>query len=99
MVFYEVNIQIKIEIFEDYMMWLKEHVEKMLSFDGFEDAKVYEQVDNDDPLIRNITVFYSVKDHESLQSYFNKHASAMRNDGVQRFSGQFCAKRRVLEMI
>lgn len=98
MIFYEVNLHIQNEIFDDYMGWLKPHVDQMLTFDGFIDAKIYEQIDNDDSATRNITVFYSVRDEESLQSYFDKHAAAMRDDGVRKFGDRFSASRRVFEM-
>ena len=92
MLIYEVNLEINHDIKDEFMEWIHSHIEDMLSLPGFQQAGVYR--DQEDPL--KITCQYVLDCEDSLEDYFNNHASAMRADGLKRFPDGFKANRRVL---
>lgn len=105
MLIYEVNLTVDEDIATEYSTWLREHIRKMLKLDGFEAAAWYVRGDDVNDLPeddapagpRHWTVHYQVESREHLQNYVDTEAARMRQDGQDRFGGQFSAERRVLE--
>ncbi|KAL9641984.1 hypothetical protein ABK040_004041 [Willaertia magna] len=98
-VVYEVNLIIDKEIEEEFKSWLPEHIQLILKIKGFIEARWFES----DPVENNLdnnktyyTVHYLLEDRESLQNYFDNHASELRKDGINRFGTKFSASRRVM---
>lgn len=98
MVIYEVNLVIKNEIFDDYYHWLIEHIEVMLQYPGFKEARIQRLVDHQAEN-HHLTICYSLASQADLDNYLTHHAPAMREDGIRRFGNQFSATRRVFEVI
>jgi len=97
-VIYEVNLTIQNPIYNDYLEWLKPHIQEILHFKGFTKAEIVADFEKDaaEPDFKHITVHYRLTDRESLQDYFDNHATKMREDGKKRFGEHFSAQRRVL---
>ncbi|HEX5123879.1 MAG TPA: DUF4286 family protein [Rhodanobacteraceae bacterium] len=97
MIVYEVNLDVRADIYADYRAWLAAHVVEILALPGFESAEVF---DVRDPAPANdrraLTVCYRLVDQASLDHYFAEHAPRMREDGKRRFGDGFTATRRVL---
>ncbi len=94
MVIYEVNIEVDGAAAEEMAVWMKTHVREMLEFDGFEGATWYFL----DPEAgrQRWSIHYQVDSWKHLNDYFENHAEAMRQDGLNRFGGKFSANRRIL---
>jgi hypothetical protein len=94
---YEVNLDVRAEIYDDYREWLAAHVGEILALPGFLSAEIF---DVRDPAPaegrRALSVLYRVADQASLHRYFAEHAPRLREDGHRRFGGAFTATRRVL---
>ena len=105
MLIYEVNLTIDGDVANEYSAWLREHIREILALDGFESAAWFARSDDDNTIPdgdepanpRRWTVQYQVSDREALQTYFDKHAERFRQDGLERFEGQFTAERRILD--
>lgn len=95
MIIYEVNLQIQPKNFDDYLTWLKEHVQKMLDFPGFLQAQLRQDLDN----ANHISVCYTIKDEYSLEHYLTQHADKMRAEGLEKFADQFSASRRIFRTL
>ena len=97
MIVYEVNLDVRADIYADYRAWLAAHVGEILALPGFVAAEVF---DVQDPAPaegrRSLTVYYRVADQASLDRYFAEHAPRLREDGKRRFGDAFAATRRVL---
>ena len=91
---YEVNLFVENNIAEEMAVWLRTHMREMLDFDGFTAARWY-QLDPEDGKQRWVC-HYHVEKMQHLQDYFDHHATAMREDGIQRFGDAFSATRRIL---
>lgn len=98
MIIYEVNLKIDNAIVEDYNQWLVAHIEEILQIEGFESAEWLE-VESDDTDHVSYSIQYHLTDRGSLENYFQNHAARLRQDGLERFEGQFTATRRILKKI
>jgi len=94
MLIYEVNLYVDDDTAEEMAVWLKDHIREMLAFDGFEGATWYFR----DPEAgrQRWTTHYQISSWTHLNDYFENHAEAMRQGGLNRFGGKFSADRRVL---
>lgn len=98
MITYEVNLDIDVRLRDDYLAWLRAHVDEMLAFDGFESVVIEEVLDPASTAGRFILcVRYQVHGQANLDDYFAHHAPRMREDGIARFGDGFKATRRVLQ--
>lgn len=98
-VLYEVTLDVDAGIEADYRAWLRDHVAQMLALPGFIDARMAEVLDPAPAPGRVVfCVHYRLQDEAALQAYFDRHAAAMRGDGMARFGDRFQASRRVLRL-
>jgi len=96
-VIYEVNLKINLQIEEDFLKWLKEHVVEMLNIEGFLEATISTpELIEENNSVKLITCSYKVSSREMLKNYFDNHSQKMREDGIKRFGSQFTAERRIL---
>ncbi len=93
---YEVNLSVEPAVVEDYLAWLRPHIDEMLTLPGFESAELVAW-EGDDEGWKRFTVTYKVASREDLTAYLEVHAPRMRGDGVNRFEGSFRASRRIGE--
>lgn len=98
MVIYEVNLDIQDAIADEYLSWLKQHVNDIIAFQGFDSYTIYKVEDNNTKN-KKFTVQYQVDSRESLQHYLDNHASVMRAEAVEKFGDQFSANRRIMQTI
>jgi len=93
MVEYEVTIKVQNEIYKNYLIWLKEHIQEMLKVEGFISAKYYTV----DVLGENIVcVRYLVESKEMLQKYITETSKNMRGSYKIEFENKFKISRRIL---
>lgn len=95
MTIYEVNLHVDAAAASAYADWLRPHIDEMLAIDGFEAAEWYTVEDAGDDRV-HWCIHYELADRAALQAYFDGPAEAMRQEGLQRFEGQFTADRRIL---
>ncbi len=98
MVIYEVNLCIDEEIYAEYLVWLKEHVQKMLQFPGFLQASFFKPEQECNAAQEKLTVQYQLESRDALEKYFTEFAPKMREDGIRRFGNKFSAERRIFHV-
>lgn len=97
-VVYEVNLEVDVEIADDYRDWLDAHVVAILALPGFISAHILDVLEPAPPDGSvGLCVHYTLRDHTAFEQYLREHAAAMRADGQARFGGRFRAGRRVLQ--
>lgn len=97
MILYEVNLSISNEIADDYMTWLKPHIQAMLKFEGFIKAELYQNTEQEDGKT-NVVASYYVDNEHNLQAYISEMSADMRADGIKRFGDKCVATRRILKL-
>ena len=100
---YEVNLEVDEDINFKVAGWLTEHINKMLTFKGFNMAQWFFRKPEDEgrPHINKTlwTIQYLVEDRASLDAYLNEHAPTMREETVNKFGDKITSTRRVLQLL
>ncbi len=100
MIVYEVNLDVRADVYADYRAWLTTHIAEILALPGFVSAEIFEGRDPPPATGRRaLTVHYRLVDAPSLDRYFAEDAPRLREDGVRRFGDAFTATRRVLASV
>jgi quinol monooxygenase YgiN len=95
MIRYEVNLELHPEIEKEYIAWLQIHMNEMLEFDGFHEAKLFRNIEKQNAYI----VHYDIESNAHMKHYLQDHAPRMRNEAIEKFKNKFTASRRIIEMI
>lgn len=96
-VVYEVNIDLDASMRDEYLAWLRAHVDEICALPGFLDARILEVTDPPAVAGRDsLCVQYRLSGPEALGVYLADHAPRLRAEGLERFGGRFTASRRVL---
>lgn len=95
MIIYEVNIELHPDICGSFKIWLISHVQEMLKFKGFIEAKILQEQNNP----QKLTCSYTLDSFENLDNYLTHHAPAMRQEGIDKFGNQFSISRRIFEVV
>ena len=98
-VVYEVNLMVANELLGTYLPWLRDHIEEMLSFQGFESAELWSDSEASDAKSKSLVVQYRILTIEDLDRYFREDADRMRRDGMTRFPAGVQARRRTLVQV
>lgn len=98
MVLYEVNITLEKAIYNEYLVFLESHVQKLCALSGFEGAKIFtvEEKDKKEDKNLQLVVHYYIDHHDSLANYLTHYASAMRQEAISLFKDHFIITRRIL---
>lgn len=96
MIHYEVELEVDRAIAEDYLRWLRPHMQEILALPGFLGTELLEEVDTAPGARRRFCARYRLRDDDALQRYLREDAPRLREDGLRRFGTQFSARRRVL---
>ena len=96
MIIYEVNLSIDTALETSFIAWLKIHINEMLKFDGFIDASLFIDMENNHTS-KNWVVQYDVESMAYLDDYFSLHAKRMRKEALDRFCDGFTYTRRILK--
>ncbi len=92
-VIYRVSLDVEAEIAEEFRTWLQGHVDEMLKLPGFLGARILEDLDLDGRGGVRLHAEYRIKDRPAFDAYLSEHADRMRQEGQERFGGQFKAGR------
>ena len=95
-VVYEVNLKVENGIFDAYRVWLLEHIEQMLKFDGFSGYNL--SINTEHQGAKLLTVWYYLETMTALDDYLENHSKEMRDDGIKKFGNKFSASRRIFKV-
>lgn len=97
MILYEVNIQIKSEVYLPFFEWLETHVQEMLALPGFSKANIFE--DRPKAGDKQLVIHYYLENQKAMDHYIQELAPKMRADGVTKFETSFQINRRILKYL
>ncbi|KAL6069477.1 hypothetical protein QOT17_007502 [Balamuthia mandrillaris] len=95
-VVYEVNLSVNKDIVPNFLEWLSGHMEQVIACKGFEGAELFQEETTEAAERSSFVVQYRVSSREALQEYFDQHAPALRQQGLDMFGDKFSATRRIL---
>ena len=92
MIIYEVNIAVNNDIFDEYLVWLNNHIEEMLLFHGFIKAA---KTINHKSICKEIIVKYYLNSKEDLDYYLENNSEKMRGKVLDKFNHKFKISRKI----
>lgn len=98
MIIYEINLVVEQDIFSEYMLWLAEHIQKILKFPGFSRALTLQEK-NSEQEHQHIRVQYSVETQDFLNDYLTNHANRLRQEGLEKFANKFTISRKIFQTL
>lgn len=99
MIIYNVTSNIEKSVHEQWLIWIKEHIPKVLATGCFIEAKLTKVLVDDDQGAATYSVQYRANSRENLDRYYEKHADALRQDAIKHFADKVLAFRTELEVI
>lgn len=97
MVIYQVNVQVRHEVYAEYIQWLKEeHIADLLKQPGFIKAELCLRKGGAmESSSKEVKTIYHVRSEDDIKAYLSGPAMELREKGTNRFPGQFSAQREV----
>ena len=99
MYIYNVTINIDDSIQEEWLIWMKSHIPKVLATGKFTEAKLTRVFVEEELGGATYSVQYKAKSREDLDNYYIHYAEKLRNDGQSKFANKMLAFRTELEII
>lgn len=91
---YEVRLEVDSEIANEYLNWLKPHMELVVDTAGFLKADLFREESDSGAVVW--VCHYHARSKDEIEKYIREKASELRADAVSRFGSKFRAQRRIL---
>jgi Domain of unknown function (DUF4286) len=99
MIIYNVTINVDQGIHDEWLIWIKEHIPKVLATRKFSEAKLTKVLVNEELGGTTYSVQYRAKSREDLDNYYKLDADKLRNEGLAKFADKMLAFRTELEIV
>lgn len=99
MIIYNVTINVDESIHDEWLIWIKEHIPKVLATGKFTEAKLTKVLVEEDMGGTTYSVQYRAKSREALDAYYKEDAKKLRAEGLKKFADKMLAFRTELEII
>ena len=97
-IIYNVTINIDKSIHNKWLVWIKDHIPRVLATGKFKGAKLT-KVLVDDTETETYSVQYTANSREDLNTYYKDYAKALRQESLQLFADKALSFRTELEVI
>jgi len=99
MIIYNVTINVDESVHQEWLIWIKEHIPRVLATGKFTDAKLTKVLVEEELGGTTYSVQYRAKSRESLNAYYREDAEKLRMEGLKKFADKTLAFRTELEII
>jgi hypothetical protein len=99
MYIYSVTANIEASIHDEWLVWIKEHIPKVLGTGKFEKATLTRVLVEEDMGGVTYSVQYRSYSREALDAYYREDADRLRQEGLKRFADKMLAFRTELQII
>jgi len=97
-IIYNVTINIEESIHKEWLIWIKEHIPKVLATGKFEKATLTKVLVEEDEG-HTYSVQYRSYSRKALDAYYKDDAEKLKAEGMQKFADKMLAFRTELEVI
>lgn len=99
MIIYNVTTNIDASIHDEWLVWIKAHIPKVLGTGKFEKATLSQVLVEEDMGGVTYSVQYRSYSREALDAYYKNDADKLRNEGLQKFADKVLSFRTELEIV
>lgn len=98
-IIYNVTINIDDSAHKDWLIWIKEHIPKVLDTGKFESAKLTKILVEEELGGQSYSIQYTAHSRQTLNAYYKENAETLRNEGLKKFANKMLAFRTELEIV
>ncbi|MEQ6124413.1 DUF4286 family protein [Pseudotenacibaculum sp. MALMAid0570] len=99
MYIYNVTINIDDSVHDEWLVWIKDHIQDVLGTGRFVSAKLTQVLVEEEMGGVTYSVQYTAKTREDLDEYYRVDAPKLRSDGMRRFADKMVAFRTELKVV
>ena len=99
MIIYNVTVNIEDSVHDDWLIWIKQHIPKVLATGKFDGATFSKVLVEEDMGGQTYSIQYKSYSREALDKYYQEDADALRQEGLKKFADKMLAFRTELEVI
>lgn len=99
MIIYNVTINIDNSVHEEWLIWIKEHIPRVLATGKFDGATFSKVLIEEDMGGETYSIQYRSYSREALDKYYQDDADRLRQEGLKKFADKMLAFRTELEVI
>ena len=99
MYIYNVTANIEESVHQDWLIWIKEHIPKVLATGKFEKATLSKVLVEEDMGGITYSVQYRSYSREALDAYYKEDAPKLRAEAMRKFADKMLAFRTELQII
>jgi len=99
MIIYNVTINIDNSVHDEWLIWIKEHIPKVLATGKFDKATFSKVMVEEEMGGETYSIQYRSYSREALDLYYKEDAEALRQEGQKRFADKMLAFRTELEIV
>ena len=99
MYIYNVTVNIDEQVHQEWLVWIENHIQEVLSTGRFLSAKLTQVLVEEDMGGVTYSVQYTAKTRKDLDDYYQFDANSLRGDGMKKFADKMLTFRTELKVI
>lgn len=99
MLIYNVTLNVDESVHDQWLLWIKNHIPKVLATGHFTGAKLIKVLVDEEMGGVTYSVQYHAKSRAHLESYYENDAAILRQEGLKLFADKVLAFRTELEVL
>lgn len=99
MYIYNVTANIEVSIHQEWLVWIKEHIPKVLATGKFEKATLTRVLVEEDMGEVTYSIQYRSYSREALDAFYREDAPKFRSEAIKKFADKMLAFRTELQII
>jgi len=99
MIIYNVTVNIEDSAHDDWLIWIKQHIPKVLATGKFDGATFSKVLVEEEMGGQTYSIQYRSYSREALDKYYQEDADTLRQEGLKKFADKMLAFRTELEVV
>ena len=99
MIIYNITVNIEDSAHDDWLIWIKQHIPKVLATGKFDGATFSKVLVEEEMGGQTYSIQYRSYAREALDKYYQEDADTLRQEGLKKFADKMLAFRTELEVV
>ncbi|MDA8874251.1 DUF4286 family protein [uncultured Winogradskyella sp.] len=99
MIIYNITVNIEDSAHDDWLIWIKQHIPKVLATGKFDGATFSKVLVEEEMGGQTYSIQYRSYSREALDKYYQEDADTLRQEGLKKFADKMLAFRTELEVV
>jgi hypothetical protein len=99
MYIYNVTVNIENSVHDEWLLWIKAHIPKVLATGKFEKATLTKVLVEEEMGGETYSIQYRTYSREALDAYYREDADTLRQEGLKKFADKMLSFRTELQIV